>query len=79
MDMMIVNADVLVTSDTKIKGVQLINCNITCNFKIFNDDYVAPKTFEVRGLFDDKTEEYKRVFENVTVMMGCTIKESKGD
>jgi hypothetical protein len=70
--MRIINGDILVRGYDRFGSIEIIGCRITCDFPLFVENYEAPKLFEFRGAFDDKSEDFKLVFEN-TSMEACII------
>jgi len=70
--MRITGAEILVDNQDKFEGCELFDCRIICDFPLFEKDYTAAKIFEIRGYFDDKSEDFKLVFEN-TDMQDCIV------
>lgn len=73
--MLILCGQISLTADDRLKGLQIINCSISCDFDIEEKGYSRDtRIFVMTPHLEGKTEQYKLVFEGVEKMQGCIIK-----
>jgi len=75
--MKIIQGCIILTKDDRLTGVELLNCDIHCDFPLQEEGYKKPtETFAIRGHLDGMAEKYKEVFKDCSII-GCVLTDGQ--